>query len=102
VLQCGENEQEDAGLCYTPCQAPSIGVGPICWGSCPNGTIECGAACLQPHVSCASYILGLIAGGVASIVDLTSGKPAADITTNAAIDFGALVTSLSLPVCPTF
>ena len=40
-------EEESGGLCYPPCKYNTEGSGPACWGSCPNGTIECaGILCL--------------------------------------------------------
>ena len=46
-------EENSSSLCYPPCKYKTEGVGPVCWGSCPNGTVECaGALCLQPSVDC--------------------------------------------------
>ena len=46
-------EDYDAGLCYPPCKYMTDGVGPVCWGDCPNGTLECaGMLCLQPTENC--------------------------------------------------
>ena len=48
-LTCAPGEEYDAGLCYPPCDYGADGVGPVCWGNCPAGTVECGGAlCLTP------------------------------------------------------
>jgi len=47
VLVCQPGQEEDAGLCYQPCNAGYNGIGPVCWGSCPSGTSQCGALCLE-------------------------------------------------------
>ncbi len=33
-LQCADDEDEDAALCYPKCKAGYYGVGPVCWISC--------------------------------------------------------------------
>ncbi len=45
---CKEGQQQDAGLCYTPCQSGYKGVGPVCWQSCPSGFRDDGAFCAKP------------------------------------------------------
>ena len=67
---CGPGEVNEGGLCYRACPETFTGLGPTCFGSCPNGTIECGALCLQPTDSCASYIANVIGGGVAAAADI--------------------------------
>ena len=37
-LQCKPEEEMSGALCYPPCPAGSKGVGPVCWGYCPEGT----------------------------------------------------------------
>ena len=99
-MECAKTEEFDTGLCYTPCQAPSIGSGPTCWGNCPNGTFECGAACLNPRTSCSSYILEMITGSISGIVDIVTHP---DITVaEGTMDVMPVVAELSFPVCPTF
>ena len=47
-MKCAAGQQEDAGLCYTPCQSGYKGVGPVCWQSCPSGFRDDGAYCAKP------------------------------------------------------
>jgi len=62
---CPAGKEYDAGLCYQECTwedsdgdlIDADGVGPVCWGSCPDGTEECGAICLEPGETCGEYIL---------------------------------------------
>ncbi len=44
-MKCAAGEQEEAGLCYTPCPAGFKGVGPVCWQYCPAGYTDDGATC---------------------------------------------------------
>jgi len=77
---CNSNEQEDAGLCYTPCSSGYTGVGPVCWGGCPSGWSQCGAACGQTASDCAGKIIDMIestAEMVADIAGLVTGVGAA-------------------------
>ena len=53
---CAPGQEYDAGLCYDPCPSDSDGVGPVCWGQCPAGTNACGALCLEPNTTCASWL----------------------------------------------
>ena len=62
-LGCGANEEEDAGLCYTPCKSGFSGVGPVCWYSC-KGThpSDGGAICCDNASDCTEKIKSLCAG----------------------------------------
>lgn len=45
---CAGGLQYDAGLCYTPCRAGFVGVGPVCWEQgCPAGYADHGATCYR-------------------------------------------------------
>lgn len=60
-LGCSADEQEDAGLCYTPCENDADGVGPVCWGHCPSGTTSCaGTLCLEDGMTCDSHYVDVI------------------------------------------
>jgi len=77
---CNSNEEEDAGLCYTPCKANYTGVGPVCWAGCPANWSQCGAACGQTASDCAGKIIDMIeatAEMVADIAGLVTGVGAA-------------------------
>jgi C1A family cysteine protease len=45
---CGEGKEYDAGLCYPNCKPGMHGVGPVCWGDCPDGYVDDGATCRVP------------------------------------------------------
>ena len=46
--RCAGGAQYDAGLCYTPCRAGFVGVGPVCWQQgCPPGFTDHGATCYR-------------------------------------------------------
>ena len=66
VLNCDPVfEAYDAGLCYPPCKYNTNGVGPVCWGRCPNGTVTCaGVLCLQPNEICTNKVLDIIYRGI--------------------------------------
>jgi len=44
---CGPGRDYDAGLCYPRCRTGFTGVGPVCWGSCPEGYADHGATCYR-------------------------------------------------------
>jgi hypothetical protein len=49
--KCSGNQEYDAGLCYAPCKTGHKGVGPVCWGKCPEGFDDHGATCYKaPHI----------------------------------------------------
>lgn len=53
VLGCENSQEYDAGLCYDQCDHDADGVGPVCWGGCPEGTTACGGAlCLTDDTTC--------------------------------------------------
>lgn len=77
---CKAGEQQDAGLCYTPCKTGYTGVGPVCWGGCPAGWTNCGAACGVNSSECAGKIIDMVeatAEMVADIAGLVTGVGAA-------------------------
>ena len=59
---CAAGKEEDAGLCYPPCQAGYHGVGPVCWQNCPPGLTPCGAGCANSDVSCGTNTLSMVMG----------------------------------------
>ena len=60
TLTCKPEEELDGALCYEPCNAGYDGVGPVCWGTCPAGTTECGWLCLSSG-SCTEYVMDTVA-----------------------------------------
>lgn len=53
---CDATKQYDAGLCYKKCETEYNGVGPVCWGNCPKGMVDCGAMCGKSATDCAEAI----------------------------------------------
>jgi len=47
-MQCASGQDQDAGLCYTPCKSGYKGVGPVCWQHCESGYRDDGAFCAKP------------------------------------------------------
>jgi tectonin-like protein len=79
VPNCSGNKQNDAGLCYTPCNNPYYGVGPVCWQSCPSGKTNCGAGCASSTAQCVSSTVDMIkapAELVFNVVTMGSGNAA--------------------------
>ena len=99
-LQCDEEtEERGGGLCYTPCRYGANGVGPICWGSCPNGTTPCGGSlCLQPSVDCSAYILSMIKDAAQTVIGITDKQSTAETM----IDMSVLASGIMYPVCPDY
>lgn len=76
VLGCENGLDEDAGLCYEPCNYGADGVGFVCWGHCPEGTTSCGGAlCLVDGTSCSKHISGIIFDGLHSVASMVMGSP---------------------------
>ena len=44
-MTCGNNQEKDAGLCYTRCKEGYSGKGPVCWQNCSTGFTDDGATC---------------------------------------------------------
>ena len=43
-------------LCYEQCEhSEANGVGPVCWGGCPEGYHDCGMLCAEDGLSCFNY-----------------------------------------------
>jgi len=76
---CDSQQQYDAGLCYKQCNTGFYGIGPVCWGQCPKGMVDCGAMCGSSPGECAEAIGDMI---------LSVGKVVANIA-ETVITFGA-------------
>lgn len=53
---CKLDQDMDAGLCYNKCSKHSSGVGPVCWGQCQAGMVDCGAMCASSAQECGQVI----------------------------------------------
>jgi hypothetical protein len=49
---CADDQQYDAGLCYTKCGLKYSGVGPVCWGQTPKGWVGCGMGAASSGDAC--------------------------------------------------
>jgi hypothetical protein len=78
LMICTSSLEYDAGLCYTPCGDGMDGIGPVCWGVCPQAMVPCGAGCASSSGECANAIISQ----VTSVLDV-----AANIAT-AVMSFG--------------
>jgi len=65
---CTSSLEYDAGLCYTPCGPGMDGVGPVCWGSCPEGMVSCGVGCASSSGACANAVISK----VTSVLDVAT------------------------------
>lgn len=100
---CAPGLEEDAALCYKPCDASYHGVGPVCWTSCPSGTSNCGALCMPDNPNqcvdevfkVAEDVAGYIEGMIKAILD-DSAEEAAEATVEAIAKFAG---DLDYPLC---
>ena len=80
----------DAGLCYEQCDSGYNGVGPVCWGYCPRGWVNCGAGCAQDSNECVMMLSDqissplMVAGNVALIAVTAGAATGATVGANAA------------------
>jgi len=54
--ECQPGRELQTGLCYTPCREGFVGVGPVCWGSCPDGWTDAGALCTDWRVGSSTHL----------------------------------------------
>ncbi|MDD5210418.1 MAG: hypothetical protein PHV36_13580 [Elusimicrobiales bacterium] len=71
-MDCKAGQQEDAGLCYKPCESGFSGVGPVCWMNCPKGKTNCGAGCADSKVSCVSNTAQMVVSPVTLAMNIAS------------------------------
>ena len=97
-LTCKSDEEYDAGLCYPPCEHSANGVGPVCWGNCPEGTEKCGGAlCLTPDQNCSSYIVKDIGDVFKAAIAFALGS-----ASGAVIDLSKITGDYLFPTCPAW
>ena len=94
-LICKPEEEEDAALCYDPCNSGYNGVGPVCWEDCPENTTECGALCLAQGETCSQDILTDVKLVMEAAVAFISGHEK-----GAVIDIAKLAGDMVYPTCP--
>jgi len=71
-MKCAAGQQEDAGLCYTPCNANYSGVGPVCWQGCPSGRHNCGAGCSTSAATCFSATSSMVIAPIVLAVNIAT------------------------------
>jgi len=91
-MSCTGGKQMDAGLCYTPCESGSDGVGPVCWDHCPaDYPVACGAACASSQAACAAAVGEMIAAPLNAAANIAG--IVASFGTTAAVKTGVQVAS---------
>ena len=97
-LTCKADEEYDAGLCYPLCEHGANGVGPVCWGNCPEGTVDCGGAlCLKPDEDCSSYIAGDFGDIFKAVIAIAEESAKGTV-----IDLSKIALDYTFPVCPAW
>ena len=90
-LVCASTLEMDAGLCYGPCAGGRDGIGPVCWASCPEGMVTCGAGCAVSDAVCSNTLISQItstlavAANIAAAVLTMGGSTAVTGTTSVAL-----------------
>ncbi len=94
----------DAGLCYEQCDKGYNGVGPVCWGYCPRGWVNCGAGCAKDSNECAMMLSDqissplMVAGNVALIAVTAGAAAPGTAAANAAKTAGKTAASVATKV----
>merc|ERR1719473_2329244 len=103
--QCQAGREGHQGLCYKPCPARTIGVGPVCWTACglvKAGFVDCAALCTNDG-ECAKNTLAAIesifTGAFNMGKTLAAGK-GLDIKAMADTGFTVAKELSDLPMCP--
>ena len=101
-LTCAAGQQEDASLCYPPCNTGFYGVGPVCWESCPTkDPVSGGALCCVDGPTCSAKIKALAGGLPLAIAKaILAGKDVKAVI-QAVIDAINAVLGFVMPLCST-
>eukprot|EP00927_Polykrikos_kofoidii_P004995 TRINITY_DN11986_c1_g1_i1.p1 TRINITY_DN11986_c1_g1~~TRINITY_DN11986_c1_g1_i1.p1 ORF type:complete len:522 (-),score=39.29 TRINITY_DN11986_c1_g1_i1:80-1585(-) len=98
---CKSNLERNGALCYKKCKRTFYGAGPVCWGTCDNSQVNCGAACAKTSGQCALAVVGqsiaplILAANIASFGMAKRGKDAAAAGTQTVKVSGEAATSSS-------
>ena len=57
---CPAGKEFSGGFCYESCGANAVRRGPMCWGTCPPGWVECGMGCAKSRNECTDAITGQV------------------------------------------
>ena len=96
-LVCKHSQENNAGLCYTPCKTGDHGVGPLCWERCPVGTKACSALCLPSKEDCTDHIIHELMDVVELASDIAGGCVAGTV-----IDIAEIVYDSTYPKCVAY
>ena len=78
---CPPNKEKNVGLCYPACRPGFTGVGPVCWGSPPNGWVNCGMGAAKDKKTCSTVIINQISSvGTIALNIATLGSSGAATT----------------------
>jgi len=91
-MNCKIWQDEDAGLCYEPCDSELYGVGPVCWQSCDNSMVDCGAGCAKSSGECAL----IVANQVLAPLILAANIASLGLATPATASTGAAVNTIKV------
>jgi hypothetical protein len=92
-MTCHQEEEYDSGLCYPYCKQGYRGVGPICWGQCPENLPQCGALCLKEQ-ACTNQIKDYFTHALDAIIKWLESD-----TSGGFIDFSKFIKELIYPIC---
>jgi len=98
-LVCAAGQEEDTGLCYTPCSSGYQGIGPVCWASCPSGMTACGAMCVAGAEECADKMLQIGTDALTIAASLVGGDEDPDLDFEDVEAVTELVDDLVIPIC---
>jgi hypothetical protein len=70
---CSDGKENDAGLCYKPCERSYKGIGPVCWKKCGGDTpVDCGASCGSTTATCVKRIINMVQAVVEMISNIAA------------------------------
>ena len=90
---CDPKYEQSGLLCYPKCEA-GRGVGPVCWGYCPEGTKQCGVLCLSEKETCLGKIGKMTMESLSTVGFVASQNYPA-----AAMSAAGVVIDLVYPIC---
>lgn len=72
-MKCQTGLEEQAGLCYKPCNKGYRGIGPVCWAPGPKNWVDCGMGMAVDTKTCGEIIfnqivsVGMLAANIATL-----------------------------------
>lgn len=72
-MSCGASQENDAGLCYSKCEANYDGIGPVCWADCQGDyPVACGAGCAKSDEACAETLTEQITAPIEAVANIAA------------------------------